>query len=615
MQMSFKKIFVLFFVSVFISEFAFAQDIPVKKDSTQLYKNIETYSGKKKLTKFMFGLFFRPVANVKPQSKNKVMVYKKLIQKPYSAYEGKIIRQINIETHDPFGYSIYDTIATKSNFLPTTGNKLHIKTQSITIRNLLLIHRNQVFDSLLVKESERLVRSRGYVTDVTFTVLSSSEKSDSVDIYIRELDKWSIVPKAIFSSSRNSINLTDKNFLGLGHEYQNVFTRNFSNSINTFSTNYTIPNLRNTYISTTLHYEIDGYQNFTRSLTVERPFYSPLANWAAGAFLATQFKQDSLKVVDSGYVPLNLKFDTQDYWVAKAFRIFKGNSVDERTTNLIIATRFLRIRYYKKPTEIYDPLHVYSNEDFYLAGIGISSRRYVQDKFIYKYGVIEDVPVGKVYSLTAGYQIKNKIVRPYFGIRFSYGNYNEWGYLSTNFEFGTFVNAGKVEQGVITAGVSYFTGLFEIGQWKFRQFVKPEVTIGLNRYYNDSLTLKDSYGLHGFNSSDLSGSKRILFSFQTQTYSPWEVLGFHFGPYLICSLGVLGDGPKGFRNSKIYSQIGIGVLIKNENLIINTFQFSISFYPLIPGNGQDIFKINSFSTTDFGLRDFEIGKPAIVIFR
>jgi len=106
-----------------------------------------------------------------------------------------------------------------------------------------------------------------------------------------------------------------------------------------------------------------------------------------------------------------------------------------------------------------------------------------------------------------------------------------------------------------------------------------------------------------------------LFSFQTQTYSPWEVLGFHFGPYLICSLGVLGDGPKGFRNSKIYSQIGIGVLIKNENLIINTFQFSISFYPLIPGNGQDIIKINSFSTTDFGLRDFEIGKPAIVVFK
>jgi hypothetical protein len=65
----------------------------------------------------------------------------------------------------------------------------------------------------------------------------------------------------------------------------------------------------------------------------------------------------------------------------------------------------------------------------------------------------------------------------------------------------------------------------------------------------------------------------------------------------------------------VFSQIGLGVLIKNANLVFNTFQISISFYPLIPGIGQDVFKMNSFRTTDFGFRDFEIGKPARVIYR
>jgi hypothetical protein len=78
---------------------------------------------------------------------------------------------------------------------------------------------------------------------------------------------------------------------------------------------------------------------------------------------------------------------------------------------------------------------------------------------------------------------------------------------------------------------------------------------------------------------------------------------------------MLGNSGKGFENSSLYSQIGFGVLIKNENLIISTFQISISFYPVIPGSGQNIFKINSFSTAGFGFRDFEIGKPAIVVFR
>jgi hypothetical protein len=72
---------------------------------------------------------------------------------------------------------------------------------------------------------------------------------------------------------------------------------------------------------------------------------------------------------------------------------------------------------------------------------------------------------------------------------------------------------------------------------------------------------------------------------------------------------MLGEAVTGFKNSRVYSQFGFGVLIKNLNLIFNTFQVSFSFYPVIPGKGQDIFKINSFRTTDFGFRDFEIGKP------
>jgi hypothetical protein len=78
---------------------------------------------------------------------------------------------------------------------------------------------------------------------------------------------------------------------------------------------------------------------------------------------------------------------------------------------------------------------------------------------------------------------------------------------------------------------------------------------------------------------------------------------------------MLSDAKTGFRDSKVYSQIGLGVLIKNENMVFNTFQISVSFYPLIPGKGQNIFKMNSFRTTDFGFRDFEIGKPGGMIYQ
>jgi hypothetical protein len=616
MRIWLKYIFILFFVSFLISDFALAQQTPVKTDSTRIfYKNIETYSRQSKLKTFVYRLIFKPVT---PNSKNKEVrkkAYGKLIQKPYSAFEGKIIRNIDVVTLDPFGYSANDTTVATRNFLLKAGNGMHIKTHSITIRNLLLFHKNQPFNSLHVKESERLIRNQKYVHEVAFSVVTVGGKSDSVDIYIRELDKWSILPGGSISSSRINVSITDKNFIGSGHEFQNVFSRNFTDGINSFNTNYFIPNIRNTYINSKVHYGVDGYKNFTRSLAVDRPFFSPLAKWAAGVSVASQFRKDSLRDINLAYFPINLRFNTQDFWAGKAVRIFKDTREEELITNLIFTVRYLRIRYSEKPSEQNDPLNIYSNEDFYLGGIGISTRKYVQDKYIFKYGVIEDVPVGKVFGLTGGYQVRNNSRRLYLGTRFSFGNYYKWGYLSSNLEYGTFFHASNAEQGVFSAGVNYSTGLFEIGKWKFRQFVKPQITIGINRFAYDSLSLNDSYGLDGFNSPALSGTKRLLFTLQTQSYAPWNFIGFRFGPYLICSLGMLGDSAEGFKNSKVYSQIGLGVLIKNENLVFNTFQISISFYPLIPGIGQDVFKMNSFKTTDFGFRDFEIEKPSGVTFQ
>ncbi|HKJ78863.1 MAG TPA: hypothetical protein VKA10_04985, partial [Prolixibacteraceae bacterium] len=516
-----------------------------------------------------------------------------------------------VETLDPFGNSIGDTITTSLNFISRAGNSFHIKTRTGTIRNLLLIHKNQPFDALLVKESERLVRSMNYITDVLFYVEVAPESPDSVDIFIRELDKWTLIPGGSVSASRIAFNLRDDNFLGLGHEFQNNLVWNHSTGDYAYKTKYFVPNFRNTYINSTLQYGTDEYGNFIKSFAVDRPFFSPFAKWAAGINFTQHLHNDTIWSVNF----MEFKYNRQDYWAGNAIRIFKGNTDYKRTTNFISSARIIRTRFLEKPLETIDTLQFYTDENFFLTSLGISSRLYVNDKYIFRFGITEDVPVGKVISLTAGYQKKNDVGRVYIGGRFSSGNYYSWGYLSSNFEYGTFLRSSKAGHGVLSAGINYFTNLIEIGPWKFRQFVKPQLIIGISRIDYDSLTINNEYGLRGFNSPTLSGSSRMLFTSQTQFYAPWNFIGFHFGPYFNFSLGMLGNAENGFRSGTVYSQFGLGVLIKNENLVMNTFQLSLSFYPVIPGKGNNILKMNSFQTTDFGFRDFEIGKPAPVEFR
>jgi hypothetical protein len=609
--MSLKFILIFPVILVLSIRLSYAEGITAMKDSTQIYRSIETFSKRSKLSKFFYDLIFKPIAAATVSKK----VSEEMAQKSYAPFEGKIIRHINIETLDPFGYSISDSTAVPRHAFSETLNKLHVKSRGSTVRNLLIIRENQRFDSLRVKESERLIRSQDYVHEVLFFVKAVPGNSDLVDIFIRELDNWSIEPDVPASASPISVSLTDKNFLGLGHQFQNGFTWYNGKEETAYNTNYYIPNIRNTYISSTLHYGTDQFGNFTKSIGVDRPFFSPLARWAMGISVSTQFKIDSLKNINRLYVPFHSKFSTQDYWAGKAFRIFKGNLEGERVTNLILTARYLRIGYIEKPPVFYDPYHIYTSQDFYFVGAGISARKYIQDKYIFGFGVIEDVPVGRVYALTGGYQMQYGIGRYYLDARISYGNYLHWGYWGATWEYATFFNKSRTEQGEISAGINYFSPLFNIGNWKFRQFVKPQFTFGINRLPYDSLTLNRGYGIEGFNSLALKGTKRMVLTLQTQSYSPWNLIGFSFGPYLIYTLGILGDAETGFKNHKVYSQLGLGVLIKNERLAFNTFQLSISFYPLIPGKGNNVIKINSLKTTDFGFNDFQIGKPTTLTFQ
>lgn len=610
-----KTVFIILLVSVYAGDFALAQQPDVKKDTTLKYENVEGYKDQSRFTRFVYRLFFKPVG-VNPVKKGtKRKIAKRPLQKPYSSFEGKTIRQIHIETLDPFGNSIADTIKSYPNFISRAGNRIHIQSRTATIRNLLLIRQNQIFDSLLVKESERLIRKRNYVTDVSFYVRVISKNSDSVDIFVRELDKWSILPNVAITDARITFKLTEQNFLGMGHEIRDGITwrQNSGNFSNTAG--YFIPNISNTYINSTFQLGTDEYRNFVSRVAFERPFYSPLTAWAGGIGFTHLSRQVYAYTGDTIPALQTIRFNTQDYWAGYSAQLVKGRSEDARTTRLISTFRYYKIRYIERPDRINDVQSPYFNEDFFLASVSISRRKYIQDKYVFKFGLTEDVPVGKVYSLTGGFGKRDNSAATYLGVRFSSGNYHQWGYFGSNFEFGTFINKSQLSQGALTVGAIYFSELKEIGKWKFRQFVKPQLMIGINRFSTDSLTINDGYEIDGFNSPSLSGTSRMLFTLQTQAYSPWDFIGFRFGPYLICSFGMLGDQATGFRNSKLYSQFGLGVLIKNEKLVMNTFQLSIAFYPSIPGKGQGIFKLNPFETADFGFSDFETGKPSTILFQ
>ena len=557
---------------------------------------------------------------------------------PYHQIEGKIIRNIYINTLDPFGYSLQDTSMHPIQFTKKLGNTFHIQTRNEVIRNLLLIRSHTPFDSLLFKESERIIRSQKYIQEVLAFTSMNSSNADSLDIYIRVIDVWSVVPTFRKQGLNYIAGLSDNNFMGLGNRLY-LDTR-FGNDINGFVTQlgYTISNIGDTHITGNIQYYFSEgndivynsafkkpvYSTLTynlptmtlsnrylvRSVELQRLFFSPLAKWAGGIFIGQLVTRQSYMDNDSIQY-LSSKTNIQDYWGAWSLPLDKANTLAGRTTNIIISARFLNTRY---PVTI--PISktnaLFNNENFYFAGIGITSRRYIQDKYVFNYGKIEDIPIGRALGITTGYYVQKKN-HFYLGLKAAWGNNYNFGYLSSHFEYGTFVGSGSFRQQVVSARINYYTKLFSAGYWKIRQFIKPSFIAGIHRLPTDNLVLSDA--MEGLDELKTPATGMIVLSLQTQSYAPWEVYGFRFGPYFFTSLGLLSNSLDVKANDKFYSVLGLGVLIKNNYLLINTFQVSFSFYPHLPGQGTNLFNFNAYKTTDYGLSDFDISKPQIVDYR
>ncbi len=585
-----------------------------EKDSTEVYKKIEEYSEKRKFTKFVHKLIFQPVKSRSSGKKNRA---KTVRPESYQKYEGRIIRNINITTLDPFGYSETDTTRKPTKSLSILGNRAHLKTKELAIKNLLLIKRNKPLDSLLMKESERLIRSQQFVRGVVVQPILLATSTDSVDIDIRVLDSWSLIPNFSGSTSRTNFYLKERNFLGLGHQWENRYQREIDTKKNAYSAKYTIPNIMNTFISSAVEYDIDLDDNYRKSIDMERPFVSAFTRWGAGAYFDQQFQRDTIANKDKSYKLQNFKYNSQDYWAGVSFNIFKGGQQNDRTTNLIFTARFLNKDYVERPEVAFDTVSFYSSEKLFLGGIALSSRKYVQDKYIFNYGVIEDVPVGRIIAITGGTLRKNDYTYPYAGAKFSIGRYYDWGYISGNTEYGTYFSNKSTTRTAVTIQANYFTNLLPYHNWNFRQFVKFRTVIGDNRERSkgDMININEENGIHGLNNPELYGNKKLMLTLQTQGYSPWNFGGFRINPYFIYSMALLGNTTSELLGSKLYSQVGLGVIVSNDYLVFSSFQLSLAYYPSLPGDGHNIIKTNTFKTSDFGFQDFEIGKPQEVDYR
>ena len=528
----------------------------------------------------------------------------------FNFYQGRIIRNISFKKLEIFGQSISDTSQLPTKWVESFGNELHINTQLWVFKNRLLFLRGDSVDLYTLSESERLIRELPFIDDARILITSVSE--DSVDILVITKDVLPVDGSLeILDVDYGRASISNKNVLGLGHEVYYRLTWNYDrNPFYGHKAQYKIQNLGNTFFSIDASYENQWNMNALK-IYCNRDFFTQDVRYAGGVNFEKIKSLENIIFPDTIIHDIEVDYNYYDLWLGRAISIPQISSRNKRT-NIVGTGRITRYEFFNRPEVGETSLYKYHERTSYLLSLGISRLGYYKTTHVYGFGRTEDIPFGSSLTVTTGVEFNEYYNRPYFGLRFSCGKqFDRVGYLYNRIDYGAFLNYG-VEQGMLVYNVKHFTNLINSsGRYLYRIFTDITYKAGYNRFEDEFMEFDKKDGIRGLDSESLKGNQRLNLSLEGVCYSPHELVGFRFTYFLFFDAGIIANKDLILIRNHLYTGVGGGLRIRNENLAFDTILLRFGYYPVLPENASPEY-IDLTSIRNPRLDNFIVQRPEII---
>ena len=575
------------------------------RQSQVFYDTLYKKFSRKKFTQLLYPLaFHEPKQSNLPDS---VQVLKSTA--PFEEEKGKVIRNILITVLPPFGSGIYDTDRIVRTGAGMALNSIHRNTREYIIRRNLLIKKWDRLNPSILADNERILRDINSIDNARIMVTHTGPDCDTVDLVILVKDVWSIgLDIPYITTSQIGLRIYDANFLGLGDQITTKMSMDLYRSpffrFNGLS--YTFSNIGGSFINANLDYTANDLGNQSMTVGFERSFITNYTKWAGGAMVT--WSKDVNIVSETMH--LTSYADNEGFWVGRAF-LLKGYRM---TSRAIAAAGIYRINFSSRPYISIDSNEQYYNRLKVLGTFSISKNNYYLTDYLLKFGKTENLPYGHLIQITLGVDKTDFYSRLYSGIHLSAGNYfNRFGYLAAYAKFGGFFNHSSLEDAVAKFNLGYFTPLLKTPdqRFKFRTFFSTDYRYAFNQrlnnsdYYNANLifNIRKVYNLN-----DFKGVKFISVRTATTCFFPWYFYGFRFAFTVDVQAGLVAHKKQTLANASLFTGMGLGFIIKNDNLVFPALVISCYFYPSSVRYLSQ-FQVVINSNLNITYYDFNVGAP------
>lgn len=525
-----------------------------------------------------------------------------ITKEDYSMYNGKIIRNVNVEGLSPYEASSIYPDDDAHNWLTRLGDATHMNTRGFVLRNNRMIKSGDVFDNEMVINNLAHYRSLRYIYDAR-VVIAPVPGSDLVDVNFIIRDVWSIgINLSRLDFKNANLELYDRNILGFGTELRTgiYYNRSDGSDYLGFRILHSEDNIKGSFIESRLEI-IDRKNKKLRHASLNR---KALPNLKTIGGVSYEYLDEDYYFISIDTVH-QVKRETADIWLGKVFNIGLRNK--HKGQNRLAA--MVRYEYRKLRNDMpiasqpyYD---MYENRNLYLASLSLYKQQYYTDRLLYGFGVNENIPYGYNITLQAGHENHYYGNRFYTSLSAKFGRQHRWGYSYIDGSVGGYLHEGSIRNGLFNMNLAYFSPLIPLKNQALRQFIHISYARGIRRGFGEGNYLNYTEDLLfdlNYNDRKYYGNNKLTISLESDFFSTVKLLGFRFVFFNFLDMTWLGNKTSIFTNDFLPG-VGIGLRIRNDKLVFKTLQLKLGWYPKFPQSGfSDFFDasgVDRFMTTDF----------------
>jgi len=611
--------FIRFDTVIFIPDTSFykikrAESRPVNRQDS-FYVSLRKKAYQTRVSKELYDLVFVSSASIHLPDTTEAF----RSEYPFLEFSGKTIRSIHIQKLDVFGEFITDTGFVARSSLEKFGNNIHVKTKDYVIRSNLLFKTNDTINPYTIADNERLLRQLPFIEEAKIFVLPDLTDTSLVDVVVITKDVWSLAFDAkFFGLERSKMSIYDVNLLGQGQYLRHTFNNNFrkKNSFQYEEGLYRVENILGSFITGYLRYS-DKDNKKQYSVDLSRTFVTPATKYAGGVdFSKNELTKSVLMSSKGDSAYYKVRYDSLDVWAGRAFVLESGELFKNRL-RLVIAARYINKRYFKRPPVYASAEENYYNRNMMLGSLALISQDFYTGNLIYNFGRTEDIPYGNLFAVSVGRNIDDYNKQLYTGFKLGKAFFDDAsGYYNATVNIGGYLNNTALNNGVLKLDMDYFTNLYssDFTRIKFRHFATINYMLGIKQPEDAFIRFNGLNGIRGFSKDSLQGKHRLSVNLESVAFTPLEIIGFHFSVFGFVDMGWIGTNSKFILSQPMYTGLGCGIRIRNENLIFKTFQIRFAWYPkavyssshsILQISGEESYRFDNMNYTGPEIVKFE----------